>query len=65
MYAFIKTEAGTYKIYDQCDDWQIIGPNGFERWVSSYANDKRASLHNAVSRIPDAKVEDLVVAGAV
>lgn len=31
--AFTRTPAGLFKIYDQGQDWQIIGP-GYERWSS-------------------------------
>jgi hypothetical protein len=61
MFAFIKVKHDLYKIYDQGDDWQIIGPRGFERWVSQYANLPMESLRNAISRIPDADVNDLVI----
>ena len=61
MYAFIKTAEGLYKIYDKGDDWQVVGPNGFERWFSVYTDDKRASFNKAVSRIPGAEIENLVI----
>ena len=61
MHAFIKTAAGLFKIYRQGDDWQVIGPDGFERWFTIWTNDQPASLLRAVRAIPDANPSDLVV----
>lgn len=60
MYAFIKTPDGLYKIYDQGSDWQILGPNGFERWTSIWRDDVKASLYRAVRSIPLSDFNDLV-----
>ena len=60
MYAFIKTPDGLYKIYNHGDDWQIIGPS-FERWVSVWKDDIKASLYRAIRSIPLADYNDLVV----
>jgi hypothetical protein len=49
--AFTRTNAGIFKIYDQGQDWQIVGED-FERWASVWANDRAASLARAVSLIP-------------
>jgi hypothetical protein len=61
MYAFIKTPDGLYKIYDQGTDWQILGPDGFERWVSIWSDAKRASLARAVDLIPLSDYADLCI----
>jgi hypothetical protein len=61
MYAFIKTPDGLYKIYDQGTDWQILGPHGFERWVSIWSDAKRASLARAVGLIPLSDYADLCI----
>jgi hypothetical protein len=61
MYAFIKTPDGLYKIYDQNSDWQILGPDGFERWVSIWSDAKRASLARAVGLIPLSDYADLCI----
>ena len=61
MYAFIKTPDGLFKIYNHETDWQVIGPDGFERWVSVWRDDVRASLARAVRAIPLADWADLVI----
>jgi hypothetical protein len=61
MYAFIKTPDGLYKIYDQGTDWQILGPDGFERWASIWSDAKRASLARAVGLIPLSDYADLCI----
>jgi hypothetical protein len=61
MYAFIKTPDGLYKIYDQGSDWQILGPDGFERWFSVWSDNKKASLYRAVTSIPYADYADLCI----
>jgi hypothetical protein len=61
MYAFINTPDGLYKIYDQGSDWQILGPDGFERWVSIWSDAKRASLARAVGLIPLSDYADLCI----
>ena len=54
--AFVRTYDGLFKVYDQGQDWQIIGP-GFERWTSQWAADVKGSLKRAVSLIPGADLE--------
>lgn len=61
MYAFIKTPDGLYKIYNHDTDWQVIGPNGFERWFSVWSDAVRASLERAIRSIPLADRADLVI----
>ena len=61
MYAFISTPDGLYKIYAHGDDWQVKGPEGFERWFSAWRNDNRASLARVVRNIPLADYADLVI----
>ena len=56
--AFARTPAGLFKIYDQCQDWQIIGP-GFERWCSKWQADPAASLRRAANLIPQADPETI------
>jgi hypothetical protein len=50
--AFIKTPIGLYKVYDHGSDWQVLGPNQFEQWFSSWAVDRAASLKRAIDSIP-------------
>ena len=61
MYAFIPTEAGLFKIYARGDDWQVIGPNNFERWFSAWRANYSASLARVVGCIPGADPADLVI----
>jgi hypothetical protein len=62
MRAFIKTPDGLYKIYDQGDDWQVIGPESYERWYSKWHESSiRAQLNRAVQAIPHADRADLVI----
>lgn len=61
MYAFIKTPDGLYKIYNHDTDWQVTGPNGFERWSSVWSDAVRASLERVVRSIPLADRADLVI----
>jgi hypothetical protein len=57
--AFTRTAAGLFKIYDHGTDWQIIGP-GFERWRSTWAHDRAASLRAAAAIIPGADPETTI-----
>ena len=43
---------GLYKVYDHESDWQVLGPNQFEQWFSSWAVDRAASLKRAIDSIP-------------
>ena len=61
MHAFIKTSKGLHKIYRQGDDWQIIFPDGSERWRSVWSDKVKASLIHALNLIPDADYQDLVI----
>ena len=61
MFAFVSTESGLYKIYDKGDDWQVIGPVGFERWFSSWRSDRKASLRRVVDALPGAEYVNLVI----
>lgn len=49
--AFANSPAGLFKIYDHGSDWQVVG-NGFERWVSTWSQDRDASLKRATALIP-------------
>jgi len=51
MNAFIKTEAGLFKVYKHGDDWQIVGPQ-FERWFSVWQSDRMGSLMRALDAAP-------------
>lgn len=51
LVAYTRTPDGLFKIYDQGEDWQIIGA-GFERWCSKWQADPAASLMRAVEMIP-------------
>ena len=62
--AFITTPNGLYKFYDHGEDWQVIGPNKYERWHSTWRNSEpsiRASLFRAVNSIPLADIADLQI----
>ena len=61
MNAFIKTTKGLHKIYRHGDDWQIVFPDGSERWRSVWADKVKASLIQAISVIPDADYADLQI----
>lgn len=61
MYAFIKTPDGLYKIYNHVTDWQILGPDGFERWFSVWNDNVKASLYRAVTSIPLSDYADLCI----
>lgn len=61
MNAFIKTTKGLHKIYRQGDDWQIVFPDGSERWFSVWSDKIKASLIHALRAIPDADYADLVI----
>jgi hypothetical protein len=52
--AFVYTTAGVFRIYDQGDDWQIIGPSNFERWRSKWSEDIAGSLEEAAKACPGA-----------
>ena len=51
--AFVKTQQGLYKIYDQGSDWQVLGPDRFEKWFSSWGADRGASLKRVIDAIPN------------
>jgi hypothetical protein len=62
--AFITTPDGLYKFYDHGEDWQVIGPNKYERWLSTWRSSDpsvRASLVRAVRAIPLADMADLQI----
>lgn len=61
--AFTRTRAGLFKVYDHGDDWQIVGPS-FERWTSTWAQDRRSSLLRACSLIPDANPNEITITEA-
>lgn len=61
MNAFIKTTDGLHKIYRQGDDWQIVFPDGSERWLSVWSDKVKASLIHALSVIPNADYADLQI----
>ena len=66
--AIIETPAGTFKAYDQGDDWQVIGKTcdrwhnqqenpqfrekTYERWHSIWQHDRRASFDRALAAVP-------------
>lgn len=52
MNAFVKTERGLFKIYRRGDEWQVVGPDGFERWCSVWSADPRGSLQRAIGIAP-------------
>lgn len=51
MNAFIRTEAGLFKVYRHGLDWQVVGP-GFERWFSVWQHEPLASLVRALDSVP-------------
>ena len=51
MNAFIRTEAGLFKVYRHGLDWQVVGP-GFERWFSIWQHEPLASLVRALDSVP-------------
>jgi hypothetical protein len=55
--AIVHTTAGLFRIYDQGTDWQIIGPDNFERWRSTWQDDRAASLKAAAAICPGAARE--------
>lgn len=61
MFAFISTEEGLFKIYARGEDWQVIGPNNFERWFSCWSADYNASLFRVINSIPGADPANLVI----
>lgn len=61
MNAFIKTTKGLHKIYRHGDDWQIVFPDGSEKWRSVWSDKVKASLIHALNLIPDADHADLVI----
>ena len=52
--AIIETPAGTFKAYDQGDDWQITG-EAFEQWCSIWSKDRRASFDRALEAVPQSE----------
>lgn len=60
MIAFIQTEHGLFKVYDQGSDWQIIGPC-FERWFSKWTADPTGSLMRAIDAIPSINKSVVIV----
>ena len=62
--AFIKTEAGLFKVYRHGSDWQLIGP-GFERWFSVWTADPLGSLMRAIDAAPgkDRQIEIISLKG--
>ena len=59
LYAFIDTSLGKFKIYDRGDDWEVIGPGGFERWFTQWRKDKQGSFENVVYHLPSGRVHIL------
>lgn len=59
LYAFIDTSLGKFKIYDRGDDWEVIGPHGFERWFTQWRKDKQGSFENVVFHLPKGRVHIL------
>lgn len=59
MYAFVRTDAGLFKVYRHEYDWQIIGPD-FERWSSIWRADPESSFQRAVWTIPSITSESEV-----
>ena len=61
MNAFIKTEYGLFKVYRNGSDWQVLGPNGFERWFSVWSQNVSASLYNALDSVPGTDRDIVIV----
>ena len=59
LYGSIDTSLGKFKIYDNGDDWEVIGPGGFERWFTQWRKDKQGSFENVVYHLPSGRVHIL------
>ena len=44
MFAYIKTNNETIRVYADHEDFQVVFPNGSERWFSIHRGDKKQSF---------------------
>lgn len=69
MFAFLKTNEQLVKVYLDGRDWLVIGPDGDQRWFSTWHADPQGSLERAVSEFCHetgiaATVSDVQVTGS-
>ena len=62
--AFIITDKGIFKVYNQVEDIQVFFPDGSERWMSIHTHINESFL-NAVKRfserLSDCVVKDILI----